>query len=193
MMPIFYFRERYSEQIGKKRKQCPKNVGFLCEEPGGGDMVRVRGLLQGPRKMPSTGLISEPRRQCPPTPAADQGRGLRRGRCMSKALGQGQSGWYPVSPEAEEEGQRGGARIPGARCLVIQGACVRHSVDETEAGGQCWRPQGTAEMPVDRCHRSPDKRCCWLGLGPGWRQPKKVASSKTYVFQRENAPTLLMG
>lgn len=100
---------------------------------------------------------------------------------------------YPVSPEAEEEGgQRDGARIPGVGCLVIQGVCVKHSVDDTEAG-QCWRPKGAAEMHVDSCHRSPDKRCCWPGRGPGWQQPKKVASCKTYVFQRENASTLLMG
>lgn len=48
---------------------------------------------------------------------------------------------YPVSPEAEE-GQTDGAWIPGAGCLVTQGACVKHSVDETDAGGQCWRLRG---------------------------------------------------
>lgn len=58
-------------------------------------------------------------------------------------------------------------------CLVSQGACVRHSVDETGARGQCWRPKGAAEMPADNCHGSPDKRWCWPGLGQDGSSQRK--------------------
>lgn len=47
---------------------------------------------------------------------------------MSKALGQGQSAGYTVSPEAEEGGQRDGARIPGGL------SCEPRSVCEAQCG-----------------------------------------------------------
>ena len=48
---------------------------------------------------------------------------------MPKALGQGQSAGYPVSPEAEEGGQRDGAWIPAGRM-----SCEPRSVCEAQCG-----------------------------------------------------------
>ena len=46
MMPMFYLGERYSEQIGKKRKKCQKKLALSVER----DMVRVQGAAPGVKK-----------------------------------------------------------------------------------------------------------------------------------------------
>lgn len=163
MLPMFYLGERYSEQRGKRRKKCLKKIGSVCGEPNGGDTVRSKELLQGSRRMSSTELIFEPRRQCPhqqQIKAEPRGGDCACPRLWGKVRVPGTQRVLRLRKEAREmgHGSRGG-------CLVSQGACVRHSADETGAGGQCWRPKGAAEMPGDKCHESPHERWCWPGLG----------------------------
>lgn len=82
-------------------------------------------------------------------------------------------------------GSRGG-------CLVSQGACVRHSVDETGAGGQCWRPKEQQRCLVTSVE-SPHTRD-----GAGLDQGGMAATTGSCLIQEarvseEKPSTLLMG